>query len=174
MQYGSPGAASGPHLACALLNAAAGIRITHIPYRGGAPATQDLMAGRLDYQCMLSAMALPPVQGGLLKALAILANSRSPVFPSLASAHEQGLTDFEAGDWLAFFLPKGTPGPIVRKLHDAAVAAIDTPAVQQRLKEAGVVAVAPERRTAEYLQTFVESEIKRWAALIRAADIRLD
>ena len=89
----------------------------------------------------------------------------------LASAHEQGLTDFETGSWSAFFLPRATPPAIVRKLHGATVAAMNTPSVQQRLQELGATVVAPERRSPEYLQKFVESEITRWATVIKASGV---
>ena len=117
MQYGSAGAGSPSHLACALLNAAIGVNVTHVAYRGGGPAMQDLIAGRIDYQCPNAAAAIPQLEGKLVKAIAILTKNRSPVLPNLASAHEQGLKDFEVDNWLAFFLPKGTPTAIIRKLQ---------------------------------------------------------
>jgi tripartite-type tricarboxylate transporter receptor subunit TctC len=169
MQYGSAGAGSAAHLACALVNAASGIKVTHVPYRGGAPATQDLIAGRIDYQCMLPADAIPQIEGKTVKAIAILAKNRSPLLPNLPSAHEQGLTDFEASTWNAFFLPKNTPLPINQKLHDATVETMETPSVQERLKDMGAELVAPERRSSKYLQQFVVSEIQKWAAPIKAA-----
>ncbi len=103
-----------------------------------------------------------------------MAKNRSPVLPNLPSAHEQGLTDFETTIWFAFFLPKGTPPPIVQKLNDATVRAMNTSSVQQRLKELGVTVVAPERRSPEYLQKFVVSEIEKWAPTIRRANVKAD
>ena len=88
---------------------------------------QDLIAGRIDYQCPNAPAAIPQLEGKLVKAIAILTKDRSPVLPNLASAHEQGLKDFEVDNWLAFFLPKGTPAAIIRKLNDATVAAMDRP-----------------------------------------------
>ena len=129
MQMASAGAGSTGHLDCMLLNAAIGINVTHIPYRGGGPAIQDLIAGRIDYFCTLSATAKPQIEGKLIKAIAILSRDRSTMLPELASAHEQGL-DFEASTWFGFFLPKGTPEPVIQKLHDATVTAMDTPSVQ--------------------------------------------
>lgn len=171
MQYGSAGAGSGVHLACALLNAAIGVNVTHIPYRGGGPAMQDLIAGRIDYQCAVNTAAMPQIASNTIKAIAILAHNRSPSLPDVASAHEQGLTNFEAGVWYALFLPKGTPAAIVRKLHDATVAAMEMPSAQARMKAIGADLVAPERRSPEYLQKFVESEIEKWAAPIKAAGV---
>jgi len=174
MQYGSAGAGSPTHLACALMNAAIGIDVTHIPYRGGGPAMQDLIAGRIDYFCFNTASILPHVESGAVRAVAMLSRDRSPAVPGLASAHEQGLRDFEVGNWLAFFLPRGTPGPIVRKLHDAASRALSAPAVQDRLKQLGADPIPAERRAPEKLQAFIEGEIAKWAAIIRKANIRLD
>jgi len=171
MQYGSSGVGSMPHLACELLNTAIGVKTTHVPYRGAAPVMQDLIAGRIDYFCPLTAAALPQIESKTLKAIAIFSKDRLPILPTLASAHEQGLTDFELNPWYAFFLPKGTPAPIVQKLREASVGAMETPAVQQRLQELGYTLVASDRRSSKYLQKFVESETERWAAVIKSAGI---
>jgi tripartite-type tricarboxylate transporter receptor subunit TctC len=171
MQYGSAGTGAPTHLACALLNAAIGVNITHVPYRGSSQALQDMIAGRIDYFCLNASAAIPHIEGKTVKAISMLTRGRSPTFPALATAQEQGLKDFAADNWLAFFLPKGTPAPIVQKLHEASVAALNTPAVAARLKEVGADLVTPERRSPEYLQKFVESEIEKWAAPIKAAGV---
>jgi tripartite-type tricarboxylate transporter receptor subunit TctC len=174
MQYGSAGAGSSTHLACVLLNATIGVKVTHIPYRGGGPAMQDLVAGRIDYQCPGIAVVAPQIESKNVKAIAILAKDRSQTLPALPSAHEQGLSDFEAGSWYGFFLPKGTPAPIVRKLNEATVETLNTPSVQQRATEIGFIVAPPERRTTQYLQNFVESEIAKWAGAIKASGVTLD
>jgi len=171
MQYGSAGAGSPTHLSCALLNAAIGINVTHIPYRGGGPAMQDLIAGRIDYICLNIGGAFPQIEGKSVKAVALLTKDRSPILSSLPTAQEQGLKDFQADNWLAFFLPKGAPQAIVRKLNDAAVETLNTPAVITRLREIGVEPVAPERRSPEYRGKFVASEIEKWAGPIKAAGV---
>ena len=171
MQYGSAGTGSATHLACALFNAAAGLKITHVPYRGGGASIQDLIAGRIDYHCLNAASAVGYIENKTVKAIAVLTKNRSPALSNLASVNEQGLTGFNADNWLAFFFPKNTPVPIVKALHDAAVATITTPAVVARLKEIGVEVVAPERRSPEYLQQFVESQIKKWAEAIKASGV---
>ena len=173
MQMASAGAGSTGHLDCMLLNAVIGINVTHVPYRGGGPAMQDLIAGRIDYICTLSATARQQIEGKLIKAIAILSRDRSAMLPGLASAREQGL-DFEASTWFGFFLPKGSPEPIIQKLNAATVAAIDTPSVQEQLKDVGAVAVAPERRSPGYLHKFVLSEIEKNAAPIKAAGLAMD
>ncbi len=174
LQYGSAGVGSTTHLGCALLNAATGINTTHVPYRGGGPAMADLIAGQVHYMCSNSASALPQIASNTLKGIALLARSRSSLLPSLATAQEQGLADFEAITWNAFFLPKGTPAAIVKKLNDAVVAAMNAPAVKDRMRDLGVDLVAPERRSPDYLQQFVESEIAKWAGPIKAAGVTMD
>jgi tripartite-type tricarboxylate transporter receptor subunit TctC len=174
MQFGSGGAGSAAFLACVLLNSAIGVTVTHVPYRGGGPAMQDLIAGRIDYWCPDTPNAVPHIEGKLINAVAILTQDRSPNLPALASAHEQGLTNFAAANWFAFFLPKGTPAPIIQKLHDATVATMETPSVQARMKEIGADLISPGRRSPDYLQKFVESEIEKWAVPIKASGISLD
>lgn len=174
LQYGSAGVGSTTHLGCALLNAATGINTTHVPYRGGGPAMLDLIAGQVHYMCSNSASALPQIANNTLKGIALLAHSRSSLLPSLATAHEQGLVDFEAITWNAFFLPTGTPAALVKKLNDAVIEAMNAPTVRDRMQELGVDLVAPERRSPEYLQKFVESEITKWARPIKAAGVIMD
>jgi tripartite-type tricarboxylate transporter receptor subunit TctC len=174
MQYGSAGAGSASHLACEMVNATMGIKVTHVPYRGAAPAMQDLLAGRADYQCPLIAAAIAQIDSNNVRAIAILTKNRSPIVPNLASAHEQGLTDFETSAWHAIFLPKGTPAPIIQKLHRATLATMETPSVQERLRQNGATLVAPDRRSPEYLSKFVVSEIKKWAATIKTANIQAE
>ena len=174
MQFGSGGSNSPTYLNCLLFNTAIGVNVTHVPYRGSGPALQDLIAGRIDYMCAGLASVRRQIEGNQLGAVAILAKNRSPALPDVPSAHEQGLTDFETTIWFAFFLPKGTPDPIVQKLNDATVAAMNTSSVQQQFRELGVTVVAPERRSPEYLQKFVESEIEKWAPIIRRANIKAD
>jgi tripartite-type tricarboxylate transporter receptor subunit TctC len=174
LQYGSAGVGSTTHLACALINAAAGLNVTHVPYRGGGPAMQDLLAGQVHYVCLNSPGAVPQVTGGTLKGIAILSRERSPLMPAVATAQEQGMPDFEAVSWSGFFMPKGTPPAIVNKLNAAMVDAMDSTAVKERMHDLGVTLVAPNRRSPDYLQTFVASEIAKWAGPIKAAGISLD
>jgi tripartite-type tricarboxylate transporter receptor subunit TctC len=174
MQFGSPGAGSTSHLGCALFNAAIRVEVTHVPYRSTGQALQDLLAGRLDYQCVPIAGVVPQIEGKLIKAIAIMSKQRSPILPMLATAQEQGLADFEVETWYAVFLPKDTPGAIVRKLHDAVVAAMSAAGTQARLEELGIEVVAPERRSPDYLAGFVKHEIEKWAGPIKATGVSMD
>ena len=174
MQFGSGGAGSATHLACVLLDSAIGVTVTHVPYRSAVLALEDRVGGRIDYVCPITSTAVAQIEGKRVKALAMLGKDRSPILPNLPTAREQGLADFEAYIWNGIFLPKDTPAPIAKKLHDAIVAALDTPDLQQRLARIGGAVVAPDRRSSEYLQRFVESEIKKWAAPIRASGVSMD
>ncbi len=171
MQFASGGVGSGSHLTCARLNAAIGVDVTHITYRGSAQAMQDLFAGRIDYYCALAAAAVGPLESKSAKAIAILTRDRSPLFAGLASAHEQGLTDFHANFWSGLFLPKGTPEPIVEKLNQAAMETLNTPSVQERLLKIGTTIMPPNQRSRTYAQSFVESEIKKWETVIKASGV---
>jgi tripartite-type tricarboxylate transporter receptor subunit TctC len=174
LHYASSGTGGSNHLACVLLNTAIGIEVTHVPYRNVVQGMQDVMAGRVDYDCLSLPLALPQIVAKTIKPIAILSKNRSQALPDLPSADEQGLTDFDVPSWYALFLPAGTPAAIVKKLNRATVAALDTPAVQQRLKQIGGGAVAPERRSPEYLVQFLAAEIKKWEAPIKASHIHLD
>jgi tripartite-type tricarboxylate transporter receptor subunit TctC len=174
MQYGSAGVGSADHLTCVLLNATIGIDVTHVPYRGGQPAMQDLIAGRIDYVCNIITTALPEIEAGLIKPIAITTRERSPLLPALASADEQGLKGFDAYTWNALFFPKGTPDAIVRRLNGAVTQVLNTPSVAERLKTIGASIMPPERRTPEYLAKFVPSEIEKWAGPIKASGASVD
>jgi tripartite-type tricarboxylate transporter receptor subunit TctC len=154
MQYGSAGVGSTTHLACALLNARIGVDVTHVPYRGGGPAANDLIGGHIDYMCGNLGTSVTRVAARQSKALALLSRERTPLMPELATAHEQGISDYDVVTWTAFFLPKGAPKDIVARLNEATHAAMDTPEIKARFNAIGVVGVAPERRGPEYRQIF--------------------
>ena len=172
MQYGSVGVGSIDHLSCAMLSASFGGNVVHIPYRGGAQVIQDLISGRIDFQCPLTPLAIPQIEGNQVKAIAMLARNRSPIFPNLATAHEQNVANFEAVTWFALFLPKGAPESIVQKLRVETNATMNTPAVKERLKEIGVDLVADERRSPDYLRRLIVSETEKWGKVIKDAGIK--
>jgi tripartite-type tricarboxylate transporter receptor subunit TctC len=174
MQFASASAGSATHLGCALLNAAIGVNVTHIPYRGGGPAMQDIVAGRVDYICIDTPAVVSLLESGQVKALAVLSSSRSASLPQVPTAQEQGLAGFEAANWAAFFMPKGTPAAIVAKLQAASSAVVGSDAVRQRMKQIGVDPVAPERRSSDYLAKFVDAEIAKWAGPVKASGLSTD
>ena len=174
MQYGSGGTGTSAHIGCVLLNQAIGVDITHIPYRGGGPAMQDLIAGRIDYVCNYVSTALPAVQGGTAKVIATLARERTAAFPSIATANEQGLQGFNVSAWNAIYMPKATPAALVGKLNAAASGVLDVPAVRKRLDDIGLIVTAPDRRSPGYLAKFTASEIERWSIPIKASGVSAD
>jgi tripartite-type tricarboxylate transporter receptor subunit TctC len=174
MQFGSAGAGSATHLGCVLLNYVIDVNITHVPYRGTGPALQDLEGGRIDYMCDVITTAKPPIDGGAVKGIAVLDSKRSPALSNLPTAAEQGAPDVVAYTWNAIFLPKNTPAPIVAKLHDAALAAMHTPAVRDRLTGMGAEVVSDEEATPHHLGEFVKSEIAKWAAPIKASGVSVE
>ena len=174
MHFASSGVGGSNHLACMLLNSAIGIEVTHVPYRNVVQGMQDVMAGRVDYDCLSLPLALPQIVGKTVKPIAVLSKDRSPSLPDLPSAREQGLTDFDIPSWYALFLPAATPQPIVQRLNRATIAALDMPAVQKRLEQIGGDMIGPERRSPEYLAQFQAAQIKKWEAPIKASGIQLE
>jgi tripartite-type tricarboxylate transporter receptor subunit TctC len=174
MQFGSAGAGSATHLGCVLLNYVIGVNITHVPYRGTGPALQDLEGGRVDYLCDIITTAKPPIDGGTVKGLAIFDTKRSPALPDIPTAAEQGTPNLVAYTWNAIFLPKDTPEPIVKKIHDAALAAMHTPAVHDRLTGLGAEIVSDQDATPQHLGELVKSEIAKWAVPIKASGVSVE
>jgi tripartite-type tricarboxylate transporter receptor subunit TctC len=174
MNFASAGSGSAIHIGCVLLNMAMGTDIAHVPYRGSAPAMQDLITGQTDFFCEALPTALPQIQSNTVKAIAVLSPKRAPVLPDLPTAQEQGLADFEAYTWFALFLPRGTPEQIVRRLHEATVEATKTPSMRERVEGLGAILVTPERMTPHHLGEFVRSEIAKWAIPIKAAGVLVD
>jgi tripartite-type tricarboxylate transporter receptor subunit TctC len=172
--FGSSGTGSSTHLGCVMLNLAIEADATHVPYRGNGPAIQDLMGGRIDYFCDIIVTAVPHIRAGNVKAIAILSPLRSPMLPNVRTADEQGLANLDTANWYGLFLPKGTPSSIVQKLHDTALAALDTPSFRDRLSALGVDVVAPERRSPDYLARFLKDDIAKWTAPIKASGITVD
>ena len=174
LHYASSGVGGSNHLACMLFNSAIGVEVTHVPYRNVVQGLQDVMAGRIDYDCPSLPLALPQIAAKSIKPIAILSKNRSSVLPELPSTDEQGLTGFDVPSWYALFAPAATPPAIVQKLNRATVAALDVPAIQQRLQQVGGDVIASERRTPEYLAQFLAAEIKKWEVPIKASGILLE
>jgi tripartite-type tricarboxylate transporter receptor subunit TctC len=174
MTFGSGGSGSSTHLGCVLLNSAIGVNVQHVPYRGSAPALQDLLAGRIDYLCDAVSTELGPIKAGSVKPIAVLARRRAAVLPDIPTAQEGGLAGFEANNWIGLFFPPHTPEAIIRRLRDTTVEAMNTPAVRQHMEEIGTDLVTPDRTTTAYLQNFLPNEIKKWGEPIKAAGATVD
>src|SRR3954453_21052655 len=174
MQFGSAGVGSGTHLPCVLLNSTMGVNVTHVPYRGAGPVMQDLIGGRIDYMCDTIQTGAQQANAKTVKGIAVMSAKRVPIIADVATTGEQGLPDVEATVWNAFFLPKGTPDPIVRKLNKAMSDTLDDPAMRKRLEELGLEIASPDRRSPEYLAKYLPQEIERWAKPIREGGVSAD
>jgi tripartite-type tricarboxylate transporter receptor subunit TctC len=175
MQFGSAGAGSATHLGCVLLNYLLKTNINHIPYKGTGPAMIDLAAGRIDFLCEIITTAKPHVDGGTVRAMAIFDKTRSKALPNLATAIEQGgPKDLIAYTWNAIFLPKGAPPEIVNRLNAAAVEAMKSPQVADKLAGLGAKIATPSEMTSQYLADLVKSEIAKWSVPIKASGVIIE
>jgi tripartite-type tricarboxylate transporter receptor subunit TctC len=174
MQHGSGGAGTSSHIGCVLMNQVLGVKITHIPYRGGGPAMQDLLAGRIDFICNYVSTALPSHRAGTAKVIAALNEKRLPTLPDVPTAAEQGFKGLEISAWNAIYMPRSTPPALVAKLNAALNKALENPALRERLEAVGLEVPAPERRTPQYLSQFTADEIKRWEAPVKASGVQFD
>ena len=174
MQHGSGGAGTSSHIGCVLMNQVIGVKITHVPYRGGGPAMQDLLAGRIDFICNYISTALPPHNAKIAKVIAALTSKRTPSFPEVPTAEEEGFKGLDISAWNAIYMPKSATPQQVAKLNAALNKALDNPALKKRLDDIGLEVPVPERRTPEYLAKFTAEEIKRWEAPVKASGVQFD
>jgi tripartite-type tricarboxylate transporter receptor subunit TctC len=166
----SPGTGSAPHLAGELFRQMARIEMAHVPYRGAAPALNDLIPGRVD--CYFSSGALlENMRSGQIRGLAVTAAKRASVAPELPTMAEAGIPGYEVSSWHGLFVPARTPPEIVKKLGVGAIAALADPAVKGKLEQAGYMAVGSSR---DELQALLRSEIDKWSAVIRTVGIKIN
>jgi tripartite-type tricarboxylate transporter receptor subunit TctC len=168
--FASPGHGTGPHLAGELFKRVAGIELTHVPYRGAAPALQDVVPGRVDSFFNNIAPIVPLMQQGQLRALAVTSAQRTPAAPDLPTMTEAGLPGFEVSGWYAVFVPAKTPPAIAAKMHADTVATLAEPAIKARLEQLGLFVIGS---TPAELGQFLKSEMDRWGPLIKDAGISI-
>jgi tripartite-type tricarboxylate transporter receptor subunit TctC len=166
--YATPGAASQAHLVIAYWSSLAGIKIQHVPYKGGGPAIQSTVAGETQLTVMSSLLAAPHVASGKLTALATGGLTRDPQFPNVPTMAELGYPDVEAVTWVGIYAPAGTPREIVTKLNSEIARIIREPDVKARLDKQGLVLAGGPP---EELQKLISAEIKRWTDVARANKI---
>jgi tripartite-type tricarboxylate transporter receptor subunit TctC len=157
-----------------LLQQLTGTSVLLVPYRGGGPAMQDLIAGHIDLLVIQAAAAMPQVKAGTIKAFAILAPARSPVVPGIPTVDEGGVPGLYLPGWFALFAPRGTPRDVVAKLNAAMVEALADPAVRTRFADLGLDVASREQQSPEGLAAFHKAEIERWWPIVRAAGIKAD
>ena len=169
IRYGSTGIGTSTHMSAETFNTAAGIKTVHIPYRGVAPAMNDLGGGHVDYVIAGSTAGIPAIKSGQLRALAITGRTRSAVLPDLPTFIEQGV-NAETGSWYGLFVPAGTPPEIVARLHAATAKALANPELGERLKQLGGEARVT---TSEQTTVFMRGEIQKFGNLMRELNIKL-
>lgn len=171
LSFGSSGTGGGTHLAGELFNAMAGIRIQHVPYRGSAPAMQDLLGGQVQVMFADGPSAVPHLSGGKVRALGVGNPTRSSMLPNVPTIAESGLPGYEAYSWSGVMAPKGTPPDIVKRMNADMVKVLSDPATAKGMIAAGA---EPKPGTPEQFGEFVRNEIVKWRDLIKTADIKLE
>jgi tripartite-type tricarboxylate transporter receptor subunit TctC len=171
LNYASSGNGASGHLSMEMLKQAAGLDIAHVPYKGGGPAISDVLGGQVPVMFLNQDNVLPHVKAGKLRALAVASEKRNPAYPDTPTIAESGFPGFFAVSWVGLSAPKGTPQPIVDRLHASVLKALNEPALKSRLQEAGWVVVASSPK--EYTD-FIRSEMDRWGKVIKAGNIRAD
>ena len=165
---------AGAQVAGLLLQQATDTKVMFVPYRGGGPAMQDLVAGHIDLLVIQAAAGMPQVRAGTIKAFANLSPSRSFAVPGIPTADEGGVPGLHVAGWFGLFAPKGTPREPVARLNAAMVQALADPSVQARLAELGLDIASPELQTPEGLAAFHKAEIEKWWPIIKAAAIKVE
>jgi tripartite-type tricarboxylate transporter receptor subunit TctC len=171
LNYSSAGNGTSNHLAGELLKSMARIDIVHIPYKGSAPALNDLIAGQVLLMFDLVLTAAPHVKSGAVRGLAVTGAQRSAVLPELPTVAESGLPYYEVSAWFGIFAPAGVPRPVVERLNAEFVKALRDPDLRQRLASQGA---EPLTSTPAEFSAYLRSEIDKWAQVVRAAGMKVD
>lgn len=168
---GSPGIGTSPHMALELLADQSGVKFTHAPYKGSAPAVQDLLGGQLDMMFDTSLIVGPHIQSGKLRPIAITGSQRVPGFPNVPTIAESGQKGFDMVSWQALFVPANTPQPVIDRLHAEVMKVLAQPDIQARLKGFGM---EPSNMTPAQLAAYQKVEVDKWAKVIKAANIKAE
>ena len=170
--YASAGNATPAHLVCELMSARAGIKLTHVPYKGNAPAVTDLMGGQIPSMCNNLAGTLPYMKApSKVRILAVTGRARSPAAPDVPTFAEQGLSGLESGVWMAIAAPAGTPAAVIETLSDALSKALQTPTLRERFAQVGAV---PLTGTPAAYTARVKQETESWGPVLKQLDLKLD
>ena len=171
LTFASAGNGSGGHLSGELYKILAGLQLTHVPYKGVAPALVDVISGQVTMTFASIISATPHVKSGRVRALAVTGTHRSAALPDLPTMVESGVAGYESSTWYGLLAPKGTPRAIVNKLHDEVVAFLKQPATRDRLLSEGA---EPVGNTPEQFGAFIQSEINKWGKVIRTAGLKAE
>lgn len=171
LDFGSPGPGSTQHLSMELMNSMAGVRMTHIPYRGGAPALTDLLAGQVPMMFMTTVQSLPFLKDGRVKALGVSSGKRTAVLPDVPTIAEAGVPGYESDVWFGVIAPKGTPAPVVDRLHTEIKRIVALPQIRKSFAAQGVEPVGDSPRE---FAAVIEAERVKWGDLIQRNNIRAE
>jgi tripartite-type tricarboxylate transporter receptor subunit TctC len=171
---GTAGPGSVEHIAGVFFQKETGTQFGFVPYRGGGQLMQDLVAGQLDFLVGVTAISLPQVLAGHVKAYAVTARKRLTAAPSIPTVDEAGLNGFYVSSWHGLWVPKNTPAHVIAKLNAAVVDALADPTIQKRMVELGQEVFPREQQSADALRTLHRNEIARWWPIIKAANIRAE
>ena len=171
ISFGSSGSGATDHLAGEVFNTLAGLQMTHIPYKGGAPAMVDLVGGQVQVVFATVSTAISSIQGGKIRALGMTGNQRFERLPELPTIAEAGLVGFEVNNWYGLYAPAGTPKDIITKLNTEAVKILAMPDVKTRLLDAGIIATPS---SPEAFAAYMQAETKKWAKVVKDAKIKTD
>jgi tripartite-type tricarboxylate transporter receptor subunit TctC len=171
LRYGSSGVGGVINLVTELFKHQAKVDITHVPYKGVAPAVVDLIGGQIELVIAGISIAVPQVKSGKLKALGITSRQRSPVLPEVRPIAEQGLPDFETSTWYGVFAPAATPPAIVKRLNSELVQAANSAEVRERFASQGGEARSSTR---EAFVALIDSDLRRWQTVVKAAGLRAE
>jgi len=174
VNVGTAGPGSSTHISGVYFQNAIGVKLQFIPYKGSAPALQELMGGQIDLMVDQMSNSLPQVRTGKIRAYAITAKARSAAASDIPTVDEAGLPGFHISIWYGTWLPAGTPKLIIARLNDAIVGALADVTVVKRLAELGLEVVAREQQTPEALGAFQKAEIEKWWPMIKAAGIKIE
>nr|WP_326534006.1 tripartite tricarboxylate transporter substrate binding protein [Pseudorhodoferax sp.] len=171
LNFASSGAGSSIHLSGEMFKSMTGVQMTHVGYKGSAPALTDLLAGQVDLMFDNLPTALPHIQSGKLRALAVTSTTRSPVLPEVPTMEQAGVKGFEAGSWFGILAPAKTPPEVVDALDRSIQAALQRPGTRQALSERGFQPAVKGPRT---FAAFIDQEIDKWAAIVKASGATVD
>jgi tripartite-type tricarboxylate transporter receptor subunit TctC len=171
---GTAGAGSGSHIAGLYFENVTGVKLQYVPYRGTAPAMNDLIAGQIDVIVDQLSNSIAQVRAGTIRGYAVTDTTRAASAPEIPTTDEAGAPGFHMTLWSGLWVPKGTPKDIVAKLNAAAVAALNDPAVRRQLENLGLRMPPPDQHSPEALGTWQKAEIAKWWPMIKAANVRVD
>lgn len=174
IKVGNAGFGSNSHLTCLFLENLAGVKLTHIAYRGTAPAVQDLLGGQIEAICDAAPNVVPQIAGGTIRALVVAQPTRVAAVPEVPSSNEAGFPNFKVAGWTAIVAPPKTPKQIVARANAALNAALADSEVRKKIENVGAIPPRPEHQTPEWMDDFLRQEVDQWGRVVHAAGASIE